>query len=112
MLEDIKYKENCQQLSGGEKQIVNIVRILSADTPICIMDEPFSAMDMNTTEVLQNTLMSIKDKTIVMVTHKLSQQQLEQFDEIILMKSGKVVQRGAYSDILKTLEFRRLQAIS
>jgi len=112
ILENIKYKENCQQLSGGEKQIVNIVRMLSADTPICIMDEPFSAMDVNTTEILQNTLMEKKDKTIIMVTHKLSQEQLEQFDEVILMKSGKVVQSGAYSDILKTSEFRKLQTIS
>ncbi|WP_257788874.1 ATP-binding cassette domain-containing protein [Clostridium argentinense] len=112
ILENIKYKENCQQLSGGEKQIVNIVRMLSADTPICIMDEPFSAMDVNTTEILQNTLMEMKDKTIIMVTHKLSQEQLEQFDEVILMKSGKVVQSGAYSDILKTSEFRKLQTIS
>ncbi len=112
ILENIKYKDNCQQLSGGEKQIVNIVRMLSADTPIYIMDEPFSAMDVNTAETLQNTLMDMKDKTIIMVTHRLSQQQLEQFDEVILMKSGRVVQSGAYSDILKTSEFRRLQAIS
>jgi ABC-type multidrug transport system fused ATPase/permease subunit len=112
ILENIKYKENCQQLSGGEKQIVNIARMLSADTPICIMDEPFSATDVSTTGVLQNTLMDMKDKTIIMVTHTLSQQQLEQFDEVILMKSGKVVQSGAYSDILKTSEFRKLQTIS
>ncbi|WP_291579714.1 ATP-binding cassette domain-containing protein [Clostridium sp. UBA6640] len=112
ILKNIKYKENCQQLSGGEKQIVNIVRMLSADTPICIMDESFSAMDVNTTEVLQNTLMNMKDKTVIMVTHKLSQEQLEQFDEVILMKSGKVMQSGAYSDILKTPEFRKLQTIS
>ncbi|HCQ91120.1 MAG TPA: hypothetical protein DIU45_17210 [Clostridium sp.] len=112
ILENIKYKDNCQQLSGGEKQIVNIVRMLSADTPICIMDEPFSATDVNTTEVLQNTLMDMKDKTIIMVTHKLSQQQLEQFDEIILMHHGEIIQSGAYDDILKTSEFKRLQAIS
>lgn len=112
ILENIKYKENCQQLSGGEKQIVNIVRMLSTDTPICIMDEPFSAMDVNTTEILQNTLMEMKDKTIIMVTHKLSQEQLEQFDEVILIKSGKVVQSGAYGDISKTSEFRKLQTIS
>lgn len=112
ILENIKYKENCQQLSGGEKQMINIIRMLSADTPICIMDEPFSATDVSTTGVLQNTLMDMKDKTIIMVTHKLSQQQLEQFDEVILMKYGKVVQSGAYSDILKTSEFRKLQTIS
>ncbi len=112
ILENIKYKENCQQLSGGEKQIVNIVRMISADTPICIMDEPFSATDVNTTKILQNILMDMKDKTIIMVTHKLSQQQLEQFDEIILMHHGEIIQSGAYDDILKTSEFKRLQAIS
>ena len=38
MLDNIKDKDNCKMLSGGEKQILSIVRMLSANTPICIMD--------------------------------------------------------------------------
>lgn len=111
-LEKIQYKQDCKQLSGGEKQILSIVRMLTADTPICIMDEPFSATDVNTTEVLQNALVAMKDKTVIMVSHKLSQKQLEEFDEILLMEAGKIVQSGTYGDISKTIEFRRLQTAS
>lgn len=107
ILDTIQDKQNCQQLSGGEKQIVSIVRMLTAHTPICLMDESFSALDANTTESVQNALMAMKEKTIIMVAHKLSQQQLIQFDEIILMDSGKIVKSGAYSDI-----FKQLQSIS
>lgn len=110
MMITIQDKDNCQLLSGGEKQILGIIRMLTADTPICIMDEPFSATDVNTTKVLENTLMNMKNKTIIMVTHKLSKEQLEQFDEIILMDSGKVVQSGNYGYISKTKEFEKLQA--
>ncbi len=111
-LDTIQNKQNCQQLSGGEKQILSIVRMLTADTPICLMDESLSAIDTNTTENIQNSLISIKDKTIIMVAHKLSKQQLEQFDETILMESGKILQIGAYSDILKERKFEKAQTIS
>ncbi len=110
-LDIIKEKQNCQLLSGGEKQVLGIVRMLTADTPICIMDEPFASTDMNTTQTLQNVLLGMKDKTIIMVTHKLSEQ-LEQFDEILLMEDGKIVQSGTYDEIFKTSEFKRLQEAS
>ena len=110
ILGTIKEKQNSQILSGGEKQVLGIIRMLTADTPICVMDEPFAATDMNTSQLLQNNLFKM-NKTIIMVTHKLSEQ-LSQFDKIILMEDGRIVQSGSYEEILKTQEFKRLQEIS
>lgn len=107
----IKEKQNCQLLSGGEKQVLGIVRMLTADTPICVMDEPFSATDVNITQTLQNALVAMEDKTIIMVTHKLSEQ-LNQFDEIILIDNGKIVQSGSYENISETAEFKKLLVVS
>ncbi|KYH34156.1 multidrug resistance-like ATP-binding protein MdlB [Clostridium tepidiprofundi DSM 19306] len=111
IMDVIKEKQNCQLLSGGEKQVLSIMRMLTADTPICVMDEPFSATDVNITQILQNALLAMEDKTIIIVTHKLSEQ-LNQFDEILLMEDGKIIKSGSYEEILKTEEFKKLQAVA
>ena len=105
----LKDKDNCQTLSGGEKQIVAIMRMLTADTEIFLMDEPFSAVDMSTTELLQKELLSMGNKTIIMVTHKISDE-LKDFDEIILMESGRIVASGTYNEVSSTDEFKKLKS--
>lgn len=110
MIKSIEEKENCQLLSGGEKQVVSIKRIFSANAPIWIMDEVFSATDMNTTKKIQQNLMSINDKTIIMITHKLSED-LSDFDEILIMENGKLVQSGSYDEIYKSKSFMKLQSV-
>lgn len=109
MLSSITEKENCNLLSGGEKQVLSIIRILLTNTPIYIMDEIFSATDMNTTKKLQNFLLSLEDKTMIMITHKLSQD-LSMFDEILLMEDGKLIQNGSYDYICNSIEFKTLQS--
>jgi len=107
----IKSKDNSQQLSGGEKQVLGIIRMLTANTEICLMDEPFAAIDAKTTELLENTLLNMEDKTIIMVTHKLSKD-LNKFDEVILMDDGKIVQIGKFEEISKLEEFKKLKKIA
>lgn len=106
----IKSKNNSQQLSGGEKQVLGIIRMLTTKTEICLMDEPFAATDAKTTEILENTLLDMKDKTIIMVTHKLSKD-LEKFDEVILMNSGQIVQKGTFEEICETEEFKKMKIL-
>lgn len=103
----IKSTSDCQKLSGGEKQILAIVRALSSQTKILLMDEPFAAVDVKTTETAEDYLLNICDKTIVMVTHNLNES-LNRFDEIIMMKDGQVINKGTYDEISKTDEYKKL----
>lgn len=52
----------------------------------------------------------MEGKTIVMVTHKLSKD-LNKFDEVLLMDSGKIVQRGSFEEISKTEEFKKMKMV-
>jgi len=108
MMGAIKEKENCQLLSGGEKQVLSFMRALSADTPVLIMDEPFSAVDIGTSSMLENTLLELPDKMVILVTHKITKQ-LENFDEVIFMDNGRIVHKGHYSEVSKTKEFERFK---
>lgn len=90
------------QLSGGQQQRVGLARALVADPPIILMDEPLGGLDpitrSNIREEFKN-LEEIKSKTILMVTHDVSEA-FDLGDRICLMDQGKIQQIGTGKELL------------
>lgn len=92
--------ENGNKLSGGEKQRIAIARALINNTQILILDESTSALDNETAYNLEKSLLDLNDLTLITVTHKLIKSILINYDEIIVMKNGKIIEIGNFYNLL------------
>ena len=91
------------ELSGGQQQRIGVLRALAASPPIVLMDEPFSALDPMTREVLQDEVKNIQQKlgkTIVFVSHDMGEA-LKLADIIIFLESGQIVQMASPEEMLE-----------
>ena len=91
------------ELSGGQQQRIGVLRALAASPPIVLMDEPFSALDPMTREVLQDEVKNIQQKlgkTIVFVSHDMGEA-LKLADTIIFMDQGQVIQMASPEEMLE-----------
>ena len=105
---DAQVGERGYALSGGERQRLSLARIFLKNPDIVILDEATSALDMNTEKkVLKNLFEFFKDRTMIVVAHRLSN--IVDCDRIVVIKEGRVVEEGTfYSLIEKKGEFYNL----
>ncbi len=95
---DYQVAEGGRNLSGGQIQSIGIARALLEQPPVLILDEPTSAMDSQGEMRFRKTLTSLKQQTVIMVTHKASL--LDCMDSILVLEQGQVTARGAAKDML------------
>ncbi len=84
------------EISGGEKQLVALGRILSVEPDVILLDEPFSALDKNIKEKMQINLFKILENfkgTIILVSHD-SDEIYKLCDEVIVISKGRIQEIG------------------
>ncbi|KAK3124855.1 hypothetical protein QOZ80_7BG0594800 [Eleusine coracana subsp. coracana] len=88
-------------LSGGQRQRVQLARAVYQDYDVYLLDDVFSAVDAHTgAEIFKECVRgALQNKTVVLVTHQVDF--LHDTDAIHVMKDGKIVQSGKYSDLLQ-----------
>ena len=94
--------EGGSRLSGGQRQAVVIARALVQQPQMLLLDEPTSMMDPGTEQKLIENLRSIKDRTILLVTHRMAM--LPLVDRLIVLEQGRVVLDGPRNEVLRTLQ--------
>ncbi len=91
--------ENGNNISGGEKQRISIARALLKDADLLIYDEPTSNLDHTTAKEIERILLN-ENKTCFMITHKLDEELLSKFDEILILKDGSLKEIGSYQQLI------------
>lgn len=107
-IKSISEKENCNELSGGEKNLLTLVRMKLTNRDIIILDEPFSALDIQNKNLMKDKVYGIENKTMIVVTHDLSKDSLKYFDEIIIINNGNIVKKGSTREIIESTEYSNL----
>jgi ATP-binding cassette subfamily C protein LapB len=106
---DLKLQDRGEGLSGGQRQSIAIARALVADPAMILLDEPTSAMDAQTEEMLINKLGAASgDKTMIVITHR--PQLLKLVNRIIVLENGAIALDGPRDAVIKQLSTPRAAA--
>jgi subfamily B ATP-binding cassette protein MsbA len=88
------------KLSGGQRQRLTIARAVLKNPPILILDEATSALDSESEMLVQQALEKLMaNRTSVVIAHRLST--IQHADEIILLRNGKIIERGNHRELLQ-----------
>ena len=92
--------EGGASLSGGEKQRISIARAIMKDAPVIVLDEATANVDPeNEAELMQAIDALTKEKTIIMIAHRLKT--VRNADQILVIDGGKIAQRGTHETLMR-----------
>lgn len=97
---DVKMSEGGSNLSVGQRQLMCLARALLVPSPILVLDEATAAVDVETDQVLQETIRSeFKDRTILTIAHRLNT--IMDSDRIVVLEHGEVAEFDTPANLLK-----------
>lgn len=101
--------EDGVKMSGGQKQRIAIARALYRDAKLLIFDEATSALDGITESMVMESIAAMKGKiTMIIIAHRLKT--VMNCDRIYVLKEGKIVDQGAWKDLIANNELVQMMA--
>ena len=98
--EDYLCGENGVNLSGGEGQRISIARCLLRKTPVLLLDEATAALDNATAAAVTQSILNLEDTTRIVVTHRLETNLMAQYDEILVLRDGRIQEQGSFAQLM------------
>ncbi|MFM0879324.1 peptide cleavage/export ABC transporter ComA [Streptococcus suis] len=89
-------------ISGGQRQRIALARALLTDSPVLILDEATSSLDVLTEKKIIDNLMEL-DKTLIFIAHRLTIS--ERTEHIVVLDKGKIIEEGTHQDLLQKQGF-------
>jgi ABC-type transport system involved in cytochrome bd biosynthesis fused ATPase/permease subunit len=98
---DTRVGELGERMSGGERQRLAAARVLLADFPVMILDEPGEHLDTATADAIVADLLDAAGaKAVLLITHRLAG--LQAADEVMVLERGRVIERGTHDGLLSS----------
>ena len=96
---DTRIGERSFGLSRGQAQRVALARAVLKDSPLLLLDEPTAGLDSRSEKLVLDALDRFnRDRTVVMVTHRLTR--IEKADRIYVIDEGRIAEQGSYRDLV------------
>ncbi len=97
---DMVLNEEADNISGGQKQLLTIARVILADPKILILDEATSSVDTRTEILIQEAMDKLMEgRTSFIIAHRLST--IKNADLILVMNEGDIIEQGTHDELLK-----------
>ena len=107
---DLVVGEGGERVSGGQRQAVALARAFVREPAIALLDEPTSAMDQGTEELIKHRLAhALQGKSLVLITHRPSL--LSLVDRLIVLDRGKIIADGPRDQVMKAMMQGQLRAV-
>jgi len=98
---DTKLGERGQRVSGGQRQRICLARALASDAKILILDDPFSAIDINLEEQIMDSLKKdIGKRIILLFSHRLMT--FSHCDKVMVLEKGRLVQQDSHENLINS----------
>lgn len=86
-------------LSGGQKQRISIARAIAKESPILILDDSTSALDMETEKEIEAHLSELRESSKIIIAHRISA--VRSADEILILSEGRIIERGTHKELME-----------
>ena len=97
---DFKIKENGDNLSSGEKQLICLARAMLRKSKIITMDEATSSIDYDTENLIQNAVLTtLKDSTVITIAHRIKT--ILDYDRIFVFENGQLIEKGSPKELIE-----------
>lgn len=94
-----------RNISSGEQRRIEIARSLIRSVKVLIFDEVVSTLDIETAYEIEKMALSLTDKTVIFISHNFSGKLIDQYDEILVMKDGCLINHGSYDELIKACDY-------
>jgi len=97
---DTRVGEKGVRVSGGQRQRIALARTLYSNSDILILDDPFSAVDIETErQIIEHLRSSYRDKIILLFTHRLTS--FVSADQVIVLDGGRITESGTHDELMR-----------
>lgn len=97
--------EEQQKFSGGEVQRILLARAFSTEAKLMVLDECLSALDNENARLIEANILRQKEKGIIMITHRIYEENMRMYDCVLVMENGRLVEYGSWDELQQKSRF-------
>ncbi|MCI9142865.1 MAG: ABC transporter ATP-binding protein [Lachnospiraceae bacterium] len=94
-------EEDGKNISGGEAQRIGLARSLAKRPRFMIFDEIAASLDNQTALEIEKTILSLPDVGMLMITHRIFEENMRRYDRIFVLKEGRISEEGCWDELME-----------
>lgn len=99
--EETVIEEDGKNISGGEAQRIGFARSLAKRPRFMIFDEIAASLDNQTAREIEKAILTLPDVGMLMITHRIFEENMRQYDKIFVLKEGKISEEGTWEELME-----------